>query len=70
MHEIESITKKWGSSLAVIIPKEIAEKEGIKEGDKIHISVEKHADLGHIFGSLKTGVSARKFKEMCRESWD
>lgn len=70
MDDIETIAKRWGASLAVIIPKEIAEKEQIKEGDRIHIKVEKHADLSHIFGKAKIHVSAQKFKDMCREGWE
>ncbi len=70
MNDIETTAKRWGASLAVIIPKEIAEKEQIKEGDKIHIKVEKHADLTHIFGKAKVNLSAQKFKDMCREGWE
>ncbi|HLC69110.1 MAG TPA: AbrB/MazE/SpoVT family DNA-binding domain-containing protein [Candidatus Bilamarchaeaceae archaeon] len=70
MDDIEGIAKQWGSSLAVVIPKEIAKKERIKRGDKIHIRVEKHSDLSDVFGTLKTHVSGQKFKDMCREGWE
>ena len=70
MNEIESTARKWGSSLAVVIPREVAEMEKIKEGDKVYLVVEKHADLSDVFGTLKTKVSGRKFKEMCRKGWD
>ena len=70
MNDIEITARKWGSSLAVVIPMEIVQKENIKEGEKIHVTIDKHADLTGIFGTLKTKVSGQKFKDMCREGWD
>lgn len=41
----EATVKKWGSSLGIIIPKEVAEKEGIKDGEKVSVIVRKQIDL-------------------------
>ena len=70
MNDMEIIARKWGSSLAIIIPKKIVEKERIKEGEKIHVAIDKHSDLSDVFGTLKTKVSGQKFKDRCREGWD
>lgn len=34
MTQIEATIKKWGNSLAIVIPVEIVEKEKIRENDK------------------------------------
>ena len=52
MHMAETKIKRWGNSLALIIPKEITKQEELDEGDmvKIEISKEKRIDG---FGILK-----------------
>jgi antitoxin MazE len=47
---------KWGNSLAVRIPKPVAEAAGVREGDPIVIE----ADEGHIKVRRKQGVPTLK----------
>lgn len=64
------MVRKWGNSLGVTLPKELVEGHNIKEGDKLVLPVViKKADLSKIFGSIKTGMSGQKFKDMAREGW-
>jgi antitoxin MazE len=35
---------KWGNSLAVRLPKALVEKLGLKEGDKVEVSVQRQDD--------------------------
>ena len=53
--EVETKTKKWGSSLGIIIPKEIVRKERIQEGQEIKIDIlsKKKTTGADIFGKLK-----------------
>lgn len=54
--QIETKTKKWGSSLGIIIPKEIVEKESLKQNQEIIIlAVETgtKTKVKDIFGKLK-----------------
>jgi len=53
--EIETKTKKWGSSIGVIIPKKIVKEERIQEGQEIRIDIlTKRKTTGvDIFGKLK-----------------
>ena len=39
MIEIESRVKKWGNSFGVILPKKVIEREKIKEGVKVNITI-------------------------------
>lgn len=62
--------KKWGSSMGVIIPKEIVEKQHIKEGDEIVLNVFKKGDLTDVFGTLKTKLTGQKLKDLSRKDWE
>lgn len=62
--------KKWGSSIAVIIPKEIAKNQNINEGDEVVINVFKKGDLTNIFGTLKTKVTGQQLKDLARKGWE
>lgn len=54
MLETEVTIKKWGSSLGVLLPKKEAQKEGLKEGQRIRIRVlPKESPLKKMFGTLK-----------------
>ena len=66
----ELIVKKWGNSMGVILPKELVEKERIKENDKIMIQIVKKADLRKIFGSLKRNMTGQEFKDLARKGWE
>ncbi len=62
--------KKWGNSIGIILPKELVEKEKLKEKDKILVEVVKEADLTKVFGSLKRKMSGQEFKDLVREGWE
>ena len=64
------IARRWGNSLGITLPKELVERQNIKEGDKLVLPVViKKADLSDIFGSIKTGESGQKFKDRVRKGW-
>jgi len=54
--EIEAKTKKWGSSLGIIIPKIIVEQENLKQNQLIKIlavETEAKTKVKDVFGKLK-----------------
>ena len=53
--EIETETKRWGSSLGLIIPRKIVKEERIQAGQKIRIDIltKKKTTGADIFGKLK-----------------
>ena len=53
--EIKTKTRKWGSSLGVIIPKELVKEERLQEGQEIRIDIlsRKKTTGADIFGKLK-----------------
>lgn len=68
---IEGKLKKWGSSLGLIIPKEIVLKERLKAGEEIIFDIKKKIAVKEIFGSLKNWkIDPQKVKDMLRKEWD
>ena len=65
MSMAETKIKRWGNSLALIIPREIAKREELNAGDvvKVEVSKEKRVDG---FGMFK-GIP--KFKEDKEDHW-
>ena len=52
--EIKAITRKWGNSIAVVIPNEVVTKENLKENIEVTITIEKkHPKAGVLWGFLK-----------------
>jgi len=49
---IEGKLKKWGSSLGLVIPREIVVKERLKVGEEIIFNIKKKVAMKEIFGSL------------------
>lgn len=67
---IEVTVKKWGNSFGVVLPKDIVEKEGLKENGRIVINIIKQADLSDIFGLVKKRkISGQKMKDLSRKEW-
>jgi antitoxin component of MazEF toxin-antitoxin module len=67
---IEVNLKKWGNSMAVIVPSEIVEKKALKENEPFFIEIVRKADVSDIFGSIKKRkMSGQKFKDIIREGW-
>ncbi|MBI2045721.1 AbrB/MazE/SpoVT family DNA-binding domain-containing protein [Candidatus Pacearchaeota archaeon] len=67
---VEVTVKKWGNSFGVVLPREIVEKEGLKENKKIVINIIKQADLSDIFGLVKNRkMSGQKMKDLSRKEW-
>ena len=68
--EIECETKKWGSSIGIIIPKNVIIKEQIDAGQKIIVEIKRMPKVGDIFGDLSTwSRSTDEIKKEMKEGW-
>ena len=65
----QTILKRWGNSLAVIIPREDIKEKNLLENDKVKIEIFKEADFNDVFGTLKTKVSGQEFKDEIKKGW-
>lgn len=73
MIELESVVRKWGkSSLALVIPKDIVEKEKLKPNQKLKAIILKNDNvLARTFGTLKNWKKPTEqiMREIDRELW-
>ena len=70
--EVTVQIRKWGRSLGVVIPKEAAQKESLKEGNKVKLIISKPGNpFVETFGSLKQKRPTKALlKEIDREGWN
>ena len=71
--ELKTIARRWGSSIAIIIPKGIAEMNRIRENEEITIDIKKCSSAGEMFGKFpkwKSKKSSQELKEEMRKGWN
>ena len=62
--------KQWGSSLGVVVPKEIVNQEHLQEGEEVIIEIKKKKKVKEIFGKLKDWkINTQKVKDELRKDW-
>jgi antitoxin component of MazEF toxin-antitoxin module len=66
---LQVVVKRIGNSLGVLIPKEMVEKTGIREGDTVEIEVTRRVNLREMFGAVKFSKSSQELKDELREEW-
>lgn len=65
--------RKWGSSMGIIIPKKIMEKEDLKQNQQVSVFIIKHDPhvLRSTFGTLPKGKkSTQEIMDEIDEGWD
>ena len=73
MQEALVKTKKWGNSLAVILPADVVRAEHLKPGEEVLLKVErKNTSIKDLFGTLASKKSAdqviKEFRKEFKES--
>lgn len=62
--------KKWGNSVAVIIPESIVKQAGIRPGKPLELLISEKSDLSLLWGKLKTKKSAKQLREEAGRGWN
>ena len=72
MTEVEVVAKRWGSSLGVIIPKQIVDDEHISENQKIVIEIKRNITVNDIWGLIpyRLKISTQELKFVARKGWE
>jgi AbrB family looped-hinge helix DNA binding protein len=65
---VENEAKKWGNSFGIIIPKDIAKKMNIKEGEKLKIDIITNKKIDG-FGMFKKAKPFKEEKDTHEEFW-
>ena len=70
--EIKTRTRKWGNSIAVILPKIFVESNKIKEDEDVVIEIKSKPELKELFGKFpewKSKKTAQQIKDEMRKGW-
>ena len=70
MTEVEVVTRKWGNSLGIALPKKLVEQERLCEHEHLVIEVRRVVDLRWLRGILTTKKSAQQLKDAMRQAWE
>ncbi len=71
--EIKATTRKWGNSIAIVIPKDVVDRQRIKKDEEIVINVEKkRPKAGALFGrfSQLKKIPTQELKDEARRGWE
>ena len=61
--------RRWGSSLGIVVPSEVAKKLRLRPGDEVIFEIDQ-AGIEEAFGSLKDWtVDAQRLKDELRKGW-
>jgi antitoxin component of MazEF toxin-antitoxin module len=66
--QAKSKLKRWGNSFGVVLPKDIVEKEGLREGEEVEISVRRASNIKQLFGKYPF-ENLQQQKERMRRGW-
>lgn len=62
--------KSWGSSLGVVVPREIVRAGHFKEGEEVLVEIKKKHTIKEVFGHLKSWkIDSQKMKDELRREW-
>jgi len=69
--EFEAKARKWGSSIGVVVPKEIVEEVGIKPDETVFLDLRKPVKVNDLFGMFPrtSGKTAQQIKDELRKGW-
>lgn len=70
MAKMETITRRWGNSLGITLPKKFVEEEGLHENQRVVVEVRPAVDLKKVRGLLRTKKTAQQLKDEMREGWE
>ena len=71
--EIRTVTRKWGNSIAVVIPKQLVQRERIREDQEVRITLEREKPTSALlFGKFPRASkeTVQKIKDQIREGWE
>jgi len=66
---VHARVRRWGSSLGIVVPSEIAKELRLKAGDEVVLEIDQ-AGIEEAFGSLRDWtVDPQKLKDELRRGW-
>ena len=70
--EIKIKARRWGNSIALILPKIVVDAKGIKENDELSVEIKTNPLAGELFGkfSPSTKKITQKIKDDMKKGWE
>jgi len=65
---IRTVLKRWGNSYGIIIPKDVAVREGINENDEVEVIIKRAGNIRDLFGKYRF-EDVQRLKDELREGW-
>lgn len=63
--------KKWGNSLGLVVPAEVARGHGLREGDVVEFEIRRRVpSLEELAGTVKFRIPLKKLLKEMEEGWD
>ncbi|MBI4181528.1 MAG: AbrB/MazE/SpoVT family DNA-binding domain-containing protein [Candidatus Aenigmarchaeota archaeon] len=69
MIELTLKAKKWGNSLAILLPEAVVKEAHIKEGEPVDVLLPGKSTLPLLWGTLKTKRTAEDLKREAAKGW-
>ncbi|MEM3086133.1 MAG: AbrB/MazE/SpoVT family DNA-binding domain-containing protein [Halobacteria archaeon] len=67
---VPATVRRWGSSLAVTLPRDLVKRLSLREGERVFIEVKKENPLREVFGKGKLDKPIhRVMREIDAELW-
>jgi len=72
MEQIKTKIRRWGNSFGVVIPKDIINREGLKEDNEVFLTLQpkKYTTVGDLMEMAKKFKLKRKSKKTTQEIMD
>ncbi len=69
--EIKTFARKWGNSIAVILPRDLVIRNNIKENDEVVVEIGKKVLAGDLFGRFprKKEKNPQEIKNEMKRGW-
>tara|TARA_Y100000034_G_scaffold31356_1_gene38364 strand:- start:1480 stop:1695 length:216 start_codon:yes stop_codon:yes gene_type:complete len=70
--EIKTKARRWGNSIALILPKILVEASRIRENDELTVEIKRRPLAGDLFGKfpIKSNKTAQQIKDEMRKGWN
>ena len=69
MTEMETVTRKWGNSLGITIPRDLVQKEHLHQNQKVVVEIKTVVDITRIRGLGTFSKSTQQLKDEMRAGW-
>lgn len=69
MVQIQVMTRKWGNSLGIALPKKLVDAKHLRENQQLIIQLKLVSDIKQLKGLVKFKKSAQQLKDEMRKGW-